>query len=102
MVDRLIHVGLVCRTPDPQNRRRVQLTITAEAEPIVGDTDLNTARRLQTLLNAMSPQTRRHLIDTLIDTIRRSADDNSPGPGIVIAAGLGWHHGVGPGGHRPG
>jgi DNA-binding MarR family transcriptional regulator len=73
MVDRLTHAGLVCSTRDPQDRRRVQLTPTA-AEPIVGDTDLNTARRLQAVLNGISPQTRRHLIDILIDTIRRSGE----------------------------
>ncbi len=74
MVDRLTRAGLVCSTPDPQDRRRVQLTLTADAEPIVGDTDPDTARRLQAVLNGMSPQTRRHLIDILIDTIRRSAE----------------------------
>jgi DNA-binding MarR family transcriptional regulator len=36
MVDRLTHAGLVQRTPDPHNRRRVQLTLTADAEPISG------------------------------------------------------------------
>lgn len=74
MVDRLTRAGLVCRTPDPHNRRRVQLTLTAAAGPIVGDTDLDTARRLQAVLNGMSPQTRGHLIDILIDTIRRSVE----------------------------
>jgi DNA-binding MarR family transcriptional regulator len=74
MVDRLTRAGLVCRTPDTHNRRRVQLTLTADAEPIVGDTDLDTAKRLQAVLNGMSPQTRSHLIDILIDTIRRSAE----------------------------
>jgi DNA-binding MarR family transcriptional regulator len=74
MVARLTHAGLVCRTPDPHNRRRVQLTLTADAEPIVSDTDPDTARRLQAVLNGMSPQTRRHLIDILIDTIRRSTN----------------------------
>jgi DNA-binding MarR family transcriptional regulator len=74
MVDRLTRAGLVCRMPDPQNRRRVQLTLTAAAEPIAGDTDLVTARRLQTVLNGLSPQTCGHLIDILIDTIRRFAE----------------------------
>ncbi|MGH3973596.1 MAG: MarR family winged helix-turn-helix transcriptional regulator, partial [Pseudonocardiaceae bacterium] len=74
MVDRLTHTGLVCRTPDPQDRRRVQLTITAAAEPIVGDTDPDTARRLQAVLHTMSSQTRRPLIDILIDTVRRFAE----------------------------
>jgi DNA-binding MarR family transcriptional regulator len=73
MVDRLAHAGLVCRTPDPQDHRRVQLTVTADAQPIVGDTDPDTARRLQAVLNGTSPQTRRQVIDVLIDTVRQSA-----------------------------
>jgi DNA-binding MarR family transcriptional regulator len=59
MVDRLTHAGLVCSTPDPHDRRRVQLTITADAEPIIGDADPGTARRLQAVLTGMSTQTRR-------------------------------------------
>lgn len=74
MVDRLSHAGLVCRTSDPQDRRRVELTVTADAERILGNTDPDTARRLQTVLTAMSAQTRRHLIEVLIDTVRRSAE----------------------------
>jgi DNA-binding MarR family transcriptional regulator len=74
MVARLIHAGLVHRARDQHNRRRVQLTLTAAAEPIIGDTDPDTARRLQAVLHGMSPQTRHHLIDILIDTIRRSAE----------------------------
>src|ERR687894_1580639 len=66
MVDRLARAGLVCTTPDPQNRRRVQLTLTAAAEPIVGNIEPNTAKRLQAGLNGISPQTRRQLIDILI------------------------------------
>ena len=72
MVDRLAHAGLVCRTPDPQDRRRVQLTVTVAAQPIVGDTDPDTARRLHAVLTGISPQTRRHVVDVLIDTVRRS------------------------------
>ncbi|MBV9162974.1 MAG: MarR family transcriptional regulator [Pseudonocardiales bacterium] len=74
MVDRLTRAGLVCRMPDPRHRRRVQLTLTADAEPIVGDTDLDTAKRLQAVLNGLNPQTRGHLIDILIDTIQRFAE----------------------------
>ena len=73
MIDRLVQAGLVARVPDPQDRRRVQLSITAAAEPIVAGTDANTARRLMAMLHAMSTQTRRPLIDILIDTVRRSA-----------------------------
>jgi DNA-binding MarR family transcriptional regulator len=74
MVDRLTHAQLVRRTPDPHNRRRVQLTLTTDAHQIISDTDPDTARRLQAVLTGMSPQARQHLIDILIDTIRRSVE----------------------------
>jgi DNA-binding MarR family transcriptional regulator len=74
MVDRLTHAGLVRRTPDPHNRRRVELTLTADAHQIIGDTDPDTARRLQAVLTAMSPKARQHLIDILIDTVRQSIE----------------------------
>jgi DNA-binding MarR family transcriptional regulator len=71
MVDRLTHTGLVCRTRDPHNRRRVELTLTPDAQQIIGDTDPDTATRLHAVLTGMSPTARHHLIDILIDTIRR-------------------------------
>ena len=74
MVDRLAHAGLVCRTPDPQDRRRVRLTVTVAAQPIVGDTDPDTARRLHAVLTGISPQTRRQVVGVLIDTVRRSVN----------------------------
>jgi len=72
MVNRLTSIGLVCSAPDPQNRRRIQLTITARAKPMVGEVDLNTAKRLHAVLNGMPPQVHRHLIDMLRETIQRS------------------------------
>ncbi|MDQ3765712.1 MAG: MarR family transcriptional regulator [Actinomycetota bacterium] len=74
MVDRLTHTGLVRRTRDPHHRRRIHLTLTPEAQQIIGDTDPDTATRLQAVLTGMSPTARHHLIDILIDTIRRSID----------------------------
>jgi DNA-binding MarR family transcriptional regulator len=70
MVARLTHAGLVSNTPDPHDHRRIALTITTHAEPISGDTDPDTARRLQAVLNGINPQTRHHLIDT----VRRSTE----------------------------
>jgi MarR family transcriptional regulator, organic hydroperoxide resistance regulator len=74
MVDRLAHARLVHRIPDPQDHRRIQLTVTAAAQHIVGDTDPDTARRLHAVLNGINPQTRRQVIDVLIDTVGRSAN----------------------------
>ena len=72
MVDRLVHSGLVSRKPDPHDRRRVELTLTADAQLMIGDTSPATARRLHAVLNSMSPQLARHVIDVLRDTVRRS------------------------------
>ncbi len=69
MVDRLTHAGMVCRAPDPQNRRRVRLTLTAAATTIIGDTGPDAAKRLHTVLTGLSPQIRRHLIDVLRDSV---------------------------------
>jgi DNA-binding MarR family transcriptional regulator len=74
MVDRLTQTGLVRRTRDPHHRRRIQLTLTPDAQAVIGDTDPDTARRLQVVLTGISPAARHHLIDILIDTIRRSLD----------------------------
>jgi DNA-binding MarR family transcriptional regulator len=71
IVDRLTSIGLVCSTPDSQSRRRVRLTITAHAQPMVGQVDLHTAKRLQAALDSMRPQARRHLVDVL----RKPYDD---------------------------
>jgi DNA-binding MarR family transcriptional regulator len=76
MVDRLASAGLVRRLPDPQDRRRVQLTITSAAHPIVGDTDEDTAQRLSAVIHAMRARTRRPLIDLLVDTVRRLAEES--------------------------
>lgn len=72
MVDRLIHAGMVCRTRNPHNRRCVRLTLTTDAQHIIGDLDPPTAARLQATLTALSPQARHHLVDLLIDTIAQT------------------------------
>lgn len=68
MVDRLVRAGLVRRAPDPKDRRRIRLTVTEEAEPMLGEVDLDTARRLHAVLAGMTPAARRRLTDVLRDT----------------------------------
>jgi DNA-binding MarR family transcriptional regulator len=72
MVGRLTQAGLVYRARDPHNRRRVTLTLTADARRIIGDTGPDTARRLQTVLNGISTRISKQVIDVLRDTVRRS------------------------------
>ena len=71
MVDRLTRAGLVCRRPDPTDRRRVLLTVTAHAVAMTGKIDLQTARRLQAVLTRMGAAAQRCLIEVIKDTARR-------------------------------
>ncbi|MFN2495814.1 MAG: MarR family transcriptional regulator [Pseudonocardiaceae bacterium] len=73
MVDRLARAGLVRRTPDTKDQRRIRLAVTGAAEPMIGKVDSKTARRVQAVLHSMSPAARRCLTDVLKDTARRLA-----------------------------
>ena len=71
MVDRLTRAGLVSRTPDPEDLRRVLLALTSTAATMIGKIDPNTARQLQVVLNSMGSAAQRVLTDVLKDTARR-------------------------------
>jgi DNA-binding MarR family transcriptional regulator len=74
MVDRLARAGLVCRSPDPTDRRRVVLTVTAHAVAMLGKIDPQTARRLQVVVSSMDAAAQRCLIEAIKDTARRLAN----------------------------
>jgi DNA-binding MarR family transcriptional regulator len=71
MVDRLTRAGLVSRTPDPDDLRRVLLALTSTAATMIGKIDPNTARQLQVVLNSMGSAAQRVLTEVLKDTARR-------------------------------
>ena len=73
MVDRLARAGLVCRMRDPHDRRHVLLAVTGRAVAMIGKIDLQTARRLQVVLNSMGTAAQRCLTEVLRDTARRLA-----------------------------
>ena len=72
-VDRLTRAGLVRRTPDPEDLRRVLLAVTGTAAQMLGKIDPDTARRLQTVLITMGSAAQRVLTEVLKDTARRLA-----------------------------
>lgn len=71
MVDRLARAGLVCRTPDPSDLRRVLLAVTSTAAQMIGKIDPDTARQLQAVLSSMGAAAQRVLTEVLKDTARR-------------------------------
>jgi DNA-binding MarR family transcriptional regulator len=71
MVDRLAHAGLVHRTLDAADRRRVLLAVTGQAAAMIGKVDVQTARRLQLVLNSMGGAAQRCLTEVMRDTARR-------------------------------
>jgi DNA-binding MarR family transcriptional regulator len=73
MVDRLARAGLVRRTPDPEDLRRVLLAVTGTAAQMLGKIDPDTARRLQAILKTMGSAAQRVLTEVLKDTARRLA-----------------------------
>jgi DNA-binding MarR family transcriptional regulator len=73
MVDRLAKAGLVCRTPDPDDLRRVLLAVTGTAAQMIGKIEPDTARKLQSVLTSMGSAAQRVLTEVLRDTARRLA-----------------------------
>ena len=73
MVDRLARAGLVRRTPDPDDLRRVLLAVTGKTVQMIGNIDPDTARHLQAVLTSMGSVAQRVLTEVLKDTARRLA-----------------------------
>ena len=73
MVDRLARAGLVRRTPDPDDLRRVVLAATSKTAQMIGKIEPDTARRLQVVLTTMGSAAQRVLTEVLKDTARRLA-----------------------------
>lgn len=71
MVDRLARAGLVRRTPDPTDLRRVLLAVTTTSAQMIGKIDPDTARHLQAVLTSMGSAAQRVLTEVIKDTARR-------------------------------
>ena len=73
MVNRLARAGLVHRTPDPDDLRRVLLAVTSKSAQMIGKIEPDTARRLQAVLTTMGSAAQRVLTEVIRDTARRLA-----------------------------
>lgn len=70
LVDRLMTAGLVCRTRDPEDRRRIRIDATGKAKAMIGSIDLDTARHMQAMLSSMSASNRRHVHQAISEAAR--------------------------------
>lgn len=69
LVNRLVRAGLVRREEDPDDRRRVRLQLTDEAERTLTSMDDRAAERFAAILARMSPRGRRALNTALEELV---------------------------------
>ena len=80
LIDKLMSLGLVTRETDPADRRRAQIYITAQAEPLVRrlETARNDINRLVTdALGRERSQALENLLNSLLDAIEGSEAGNN-------------------------
>lgn len=94
LIDRLQEAGLVCRRPDPDDRRAVRLYLTPEAAPVLETMWLFAAETREEAMATLSKASRDILVETLhsmklnlLATENRSCgDDIDPTEGMANAA----------------
>jgi len=65
MVDKLVHLGLVCRSVDAESRRRVTIQLTTEGEKLISDLQKGIVDNYRSLLNRLSDTDQARLVDAL-------------------------------------
>lgn len=65
MVDRLVHLGLVCRTVDDANRRRVLIYTTAAGEELIRDIRRGIVSNYRILLEKLPDEDQERLVGAL-------------------------------------
>jgi DNA-binding MarR family transcriptional regulator len=84
LVTRLARAGLLRRSEDPNDRRRVRLELTHHAERLLAAVDDRSAARFAAILGQMSPQGRHALamaLDELLRLLHDATDQHAqPGP----------------------
>ncbi|MHC1696981.1 MAG: MarR family winged helix-turn-helix transcriptional regulator [Geobacteraceae bacterium] len=65
MVDKLVNLGIVCRSVDTESRRRVTIQLTAEGEKLISDLQKGIVDNYRSLLNRLSDRDQERLVDAL-------------------------------------
>lgn len=69
LVDRTSQRGLVCREPDPEDRRAVRVALTAEGAPLVEAFHAETCRRVEHLAAGLPAADRDALVALLTEVV---------------------------------
>ncbi|MGA7828169.1 MAG: MarR family transcriptional regulator [Geobacteraceae bacterium] len=65
MVDKLVNLGLVCRSVDAESRRRVTIQVTTEGEKLISDLQKGIVENYRSLLERLSDGDQARLVDAL-------------------------------------
>ncbi|MEV4895810.1 MarR family transcriptional regulator [Nonomuraea sp. NPDC055795] len=79
LVNRLVRAGLLHRTSDQDDRRRIRLQLTDEAEQLLSTVDQRSADRFAAILGRMSEPGRAALADALTELIELVSSDLADG-----------------------
>ncbi len=89
LVDRTARNGLVCREPDPRDRRAARVALTPKGSALVADFYAETCRRIEALTDGLGADERGALADLLGRVVRDNEvpvvfmeknEDTSPAP----------------------
>ncbi|WCN05206.1 MarR family winged helix-turn-helix transcriptional regulator [Streptomyces sp. M92] len=89
MVDRLVAAGLVDRQVNPDNRRETLLRLTAEGHRTVEEVTARRRTEIAVIVERLSPERRRALIDALAAFNEAGAEPSAPA-GDTRPSPLGW------------
>ncbi|MEU9071305.1 MarR family transcriptional regulator [Streptomyces sp. NPDC048109] len=89
MVDRLIAAGLADRQVNPDNRRETLLRLTAEGRRTVEEVTARRRTEIAVIVERLSPEKRRVLIDALAAFNEAGAEPSAPAADIEPSP-LGW------------
>jgi MarR family transcriptional regulator, organic hydroperoxide resistance regulator len=65
MVDKLVNIGLVCRSVDAESRRRVTIQVTPKGEKLISDLQKGIVDNYRSLLDRLSDRDQERLVDAL-------------------------------------
>ncbi|MGP4100067.1 MarR family winged helix-turn-helix transcriptional regulator [Nonomuraea sp. KM90] len=87
LANRLVRAGLLRHVPDQEDRRRVRLELTDDAEQMLSAVDRRSTDRFAAILGRMSPQGRDALTTALLELIELMSSGTPQSPAATATPG---------------